>query len=154
VSFSPAPTRRLRRCRLCNIVTLTRGTSTRGVVPACRCRPCFDPALNATDAATVLRAASGFDADLPAARVRTVARDAAQFRGLPIGVLRSEQQFFDNRDTLRLTAALARFEQLCRARRGTSRCSWLQLLWRGSAGCGALRRSASSPSSGPKRCTR
>ena len=95
----------------------TRGVlSTRGVVPACRSLDCVSIfALNACDAAAVLRVAGGFDAADPFSR-----RPSAPLRAMPrgfagcrIGVPRRGQlKFFDNPDTPQLfEAALARFEK-------------------------------------------
>jgi len=96
----------------------TRGLlSTRGVVPACRSLDCVSIfALNAVDAAAVLRAAGGFDAADPFSRrasapLRAMPRSLAGCRiGVPQG---SQLKFFDNPDTPQLfEAALARFERL------------------------------------------
>ena len=97
-----------------NLVGLkpTRGLlSTRGVLPACRSLDCVSIfALTATDAATVLRAARGYDALDPFSR-----REAAPARAMPrsfagcrIGVPRNDQlQFFGNPETPQLFAQAA-----------------------------------------------
>jgi allophanate hydrolase len=103
-----------------NLVGLkpTRGLlSSRGVVPACWSLDCISIfALTATDAATVLRAARGFDPADPFSR-----REASPARAMPrafagcrIGVPREDQlEFFDNPDTPGLfELMLARLEAL------------------------------------------
>lgn len=96
----------------------TRGVlSTRGVVPACRSLDCVSIfALNAADAAAVLRAASGFDAADPFSRRASAPLRAMprSFAGCRIGVPRPSQlKFFDNPDTPQLfETALERFGRL------------------------------------------
>jgi allophanate hydrolase len=96
----------------------TRGLlSTRGVVPACWSLDCVSIfALTAADAATVLRAARGFDPVDPFSRheaspARVLPRS---FDGCRIGVPREDQlEFFDNPDTPGLfELMLARLEAL------------------------------------------
>ena len=91
--------------------------STRGVVPACRSLDCVSIfALNAADAAAVLRVASGFDPADPFSRHAAAPRRAMprSFAGCRIGVpQRGQLKFFDNPDTPQLfEAALAHFAQL------------------------------------------
>jgi allophanate hydrolase len=83
--------------------------SSRGMVPACRSLDCVSIfALNAADAALVLRAVRGFDAADPFSR-----REAPPARALPrsfegcrIGVPREDQlEFFGNAEGKRLFAA-------------------------------------------------
>jgi allophanate hydrolase len=83
--------------------------STRGVVPACRSLDCVSIfALSALDAATVLGAAEGFDADDPyARRVGNTAIPGMRF-GVP---RRGQLQFFGDSEYERLFgAAVARLE--------------------------------------------
>jgi allophanate hydrolase len=96
----------------------TRGLlSTRGVVPACWSLDCVSIfALTAPDAATVLRAARGFDPADPFSRHEaSPARvPPRSFDGCRIGVPREDQlEFFDNPDTPALfELMLARIEAL------------------------------------------
>jgi len=96
----------------------TRGLlSTRGVVPACWSLDCVSIfALTAADAATVLRAARGFDPADPFSRHEaSPARvPPRSFDGCRIGVPREDQlEFFDNPDTPALfELMLARIEAL------------------------------------------
>ena len=92
--------------------------STRGVVPACRSLDCVSIfALTASDAAAVLRAARGFDADDPYSRREpAIGRKVTptSFTGCRFGVPRQEQlEFFGNADAARLfDEAVRRLEQL------------------------------------------
>jgi allophanate hydrolase len=103
-----------------NIVGLkpTRGLlSTRGVVPACRSLDCVSIfGLTASDTATVLRVAQGFDpADPFSRRAAPPARALPRsFAGLRFGVPREDQlQFFGNPETPQLFQdTLFRLEKL------------------------------------------
>ena len=92
--------------------------SGRGVVPACRSLDCVSIfALTAGDAATVLRAARGFDPDDPYSRREPVMCrkvTPTSFAGCRFGVPRREQlEFFGNADAARLfDEAVSRLEQL------------------------------------------
>ncbi len=103
-----------------NLVGLkpTRGLlSTRGVVPACWSLDCVSIfALTASDAATVLRSARGFDAADPFSRREAPLARALprSFAGCKFGVPRAEQlDFFGNGDAAALfDAMLQRLEAL------------------------------------------
>jgi allophanate hydrolase len=89
--------------------------STRGVVPACRSVDCVSIfALTATDAASVLDVAEGFDAEDPYSRPMQDLAIRPAASGLRVGVPRREQlQFFGDAEYARLfDACLASLESL------------------------------------------
>ena len=92
--------------------------STRGVVPACRSLDCVSIfTLTASDAAAVLRAARGFDADDPYARRAPAFCQKitpTSFVGCRFGVPKNDQlEFFGNADAAQLfDAAIGRLETL------------------------------------------